>query len=1001
MKRLVIAAAIVLAAASSCLALGSQPMDLRQAAGDFEWAGELPEEYQWCYDNTTAHSGTWSLIAPEPRVENPSNGFIVADTFNTAEFLWSAWVKLEGSGELRILYPGDGRNAIKVIESPTDGWQQITLHLRANPRWDSRPRDLTIFFSFVSPAGWYGNMSGPDSPPVRWDDIEITPLYQHEVPRVTTPPVIDGDLSDACWDDAASIGDPYWRMYNQPRDARMATEVWCCYDDESLYAAFRCQTPDVRRLVSNIALRDGFAWRDDSAEIFFDIGHDHDTYYEFVINPDDVVFDSKWFFEGGNWLTDWNYLGEWKSGFAERAWTVEIRLALESYEERDLQGNPTGYMPLPTGDVAGILFSRNDLVVGEGMSHADCVGSFHEVDQYGHLVGFRPNRIEPYRRTALREVGRLERRWARMNYAAGQPAPIEFEDCARGTVGLPGAIAALRGRVEVPAPSFDEWVAIREEIEELDRWLDEARALLAPAIARRRWPDADWGLGVEATTGGGLQVPEVVEISAARGEIEPVRLVVIQHDAAPRGVSVLPTDLQGAGGRIPATAIRWYAIHGDGSYSARGDRLVPEEPVSTVRADDRAAAWWEVEVPREARPGVYRGEIVTTDGEQQVELPIELTVHDFAMPERRSLALSASFDSEEVARLWYGERAPLGTGEYWLFARELLRHGVMPREMLADMTRWGDGGALSLSLAERMAERAAEMGARWDAFTGARPEHLAGLRDPGGVLDDVLDHWQHALGDRPIPLYVPDGAPVPDRLWDRQVRGGVAAIDPWRGMDEMPPGIVMGTWAVCPDTAAGLGGDLLFFGDEEGAAVARLAGELDRTMAWRGLPDRAMSWSSPWNMRILGWLADDYGIERIFLDDGELERLGDGQVASGLLYCLAGPGEDDERLREPQPTLALKLLREALDDYEYLRMLKRLNGLAGQHQVGDRLWRLRLANDTLTNRNWDMVMSVQSCNTDPAHLMERREGIARQIERTRDWLQRADVEGPLPGDDVR
>ena len=89
------------------------------------------------------------------------------------------------------------------------------------------------------------------------------------------------------------------------------------------------------------------------------------------------------------------------------------------------------------------------------------------------------------------------------------------------------------------------------------------------------------------------------------------------------------------------------------------------------------------------------------------------------------------------------------------------------------------------------------------------------------------------------------------------------------------------------------------------------------------------------------------------------------------------------------------LLREALDDYEYLRILKRLNGLAGQHQVGDRLWRLRLANATLTNRNWDMVMNVHSYNTDPEHLMERREGLARQIERTRGWLQRAGVEEPL------
>ncbi len=983
MIRAAMVAAILCVAVGLCGAQvnGWGPFVLDGRPGDLEWAGDTPR-FGSAFDDRRAHSGTWSLRRRVPlATEAVEPAFEIPGTFETAEWRFSAWVLLENEGQMRIHYRGDGRNAIEVVEGPTDGWQQVTLHLRVNPEGDPHGRHaLRIVLDCV---GTTERMTS------WWDDIEITPLYQHRIPRVSVPPVIDGELSDACWDDAASIGDPYWRMYNQPRDARMATEVWCCYDDDNLYAAFRCETPDVRRLVSNIALRDGFAWRDDSAEIFFDIGHDHDTYYEFVINPDDVVFDSKWFRAGGNWLTDWNYIGEWQSGFAERAWIVEIRLALESYEERDLQGNPTGYMPLPTGDIAGILFSRNDLVSKQGMSHADCVGSFHEVHQYGHLVGFRPNRIEPYRRTALREIGRLERAWERVYADAGRP---EMGDEAFGHANeLPGFLADLRSRAEVPAPSFDDWVGIRERIEYADEFLlATARSLLAPQIAARRWPEARWGLGVSAASDtvpvplqsheSRMAVPDVVRISAARGESEALQLVVLPREDGLR-VRVDPEPLAGPGGLVGD--IRWYAVMwADGSSVS--DRLAPEQPVAA------GPVLWEIEVPRDAAPGVYRGEIVTTDGEQRVALPIELTVHDFAMPEQPSLALSASFDSQEVARLWYGERAPLGTGEYWLFARELLAHGVMPREMLADMTRWGEGRALGLTLADRMAERAGEMGVRWDAFTAARPEQLAGLRDPGGVLDDVLDHWEHVTGERPIPLYVPSGARVPEELWDRQLRRSVAAIEPWRHVEETPPGIGLGLWAVWPETAVGLGGDVGSRGWEGGDEVARLAEELEKTMVWRSDARNA-----PRDLRMLGWIAEDYGVGRIFLDDDDHTRLGRGQVASGLLYCLAGPGEDGERLREPQPSLALKLLREALDDYEYLRILKRLNGLAGQHQVGDRLWRLRLANATLTNRNWDMVMNVHSYNTDPEHLMERREGLARQIERTRGWLQRAGVEEPL------
>ncbi|MGD9496060.1 MAG: sugar-binding protein [Armatimonadota bacterium] len=989
MVRAAMVAAVLCVATGLCAAqiTGYGAFVLDGRPGDLEWAADV----QWpsltgpVFDKTRARSGTWSLRRRVPLATGQIEpAFEIPKTFETAEWLFSAWVKLEDEGQMRIHYRGDGRNGIQVIDGPTDGWQQVRLHLRLNPEGD--------------PHGLFPLCIGLDcvgtTEPITswWDDIEITPLYQHQIPRVTRPPVIDGALSDACWDDAASIADSYWRMYNQPHDARMATEVWCCYDDENLYVAFRCETPDVRRLVSKITQRDAFAWRDDSAEIFFDPGHDHDRYYEFVINPDDVVFDSKWFFEGGNWLTDWNYIGEWKSGFADRAWAVEIRLALESYEERDLRGQPTGYMPLPTGDVAGILFSRNDMVLGEGMSHADCVGSFHEVDQYGHLVGFRPNRIEPYRRTALRELGRIEGAWQRVYADAGRPAlPQEAFGHANE---LPDFLADLRRRIEAPAPSFDDWVAIRERIEYADEFLlPTARSLLAPHVAARRWPDAPWGLAVATawevvpvplqSHERRLAVPEVVRISGARGESEGVQIVVLPRDGGTR-VRVEPEPLAGPGGLL--SDIRWYSVNWSGTPPL-GDRLAPEEPVSA------GGMWWEIEVPREARPGVYVGEIVTTDGRHRVTLPVELTVHDFALPQKRSLVLSASFDPQEVARLWYGERAPLSGGEYWLFARELLAHGLTPREMFADMTRWDESGAVSLSAAEGMAERARQMGARWSACTAARPESLAALPDPAGTLDRVLAHWERVLGERLIPVYVPAGGRVPAGLTERQLRSSVAVIEPWLRMEQTPPGAAIGLWAVWPETAVGLGGDIGSRGWEGGAELARLAGILQRTMVWR-----SDGRCGPTELRMLGWIADDYRVTRIFLDDDELGWLGRAQASSGLLYCLAGLGEEAPRLREPQPSLALKALRDAADDYEYLQMLRRLDRALGRHQVGDKLWRLRLANATAIDRNWDMVMNVHAHNQDEAHLMARREELARQIERTRAWLRRAGVEEGLPGD---
>jgi hypothetical protein len=119
--------------------------------------------------------------------------------------------------------------------------------------------------------------------------------------------------------------------------------------------------------------------------------------------------------------------------------------------------------------------------------------------------------------------------------------------------------------------------------------------------------------------------------------------------------------------------------------------------------------------------------------------------------------------------------------------------------------------------------------------------------------------------------------------------------------------------------------------------------------------------------------------------------------ASGLLYST----HDGERLVEPHPTVALKLLREAVQDYEYLRILREINSATGPFDFPDRLWRLRLAQATQYRRNWDMVMNVRDFNRDPRLLAARNAELADQIVRGRRWLQRVGAEGPLPGDPTR
>lgn len=890
--------------------------------------------------------------------ESASGQWTARAGFVTAEYQWKVTVSIDGPGTLTLCYPARDRTALMTITGPTEQPRTVALQLRANPGIDGPPWKLPVRWTFEAgdePATCRLEPAAGLPMPADFA-VQPEPLYQHHIPRVSEPPVIDGDLSDACWDDAAYIGDALWGLFNRPAEAAMATHVWAVYDDENLYFAFRCETPDVRKLVTKVTERDGPAWRDDCAEIFIDLGHDHHTYYEFIVTPAEVVFDCKWIYDGGQWLKDWDYIGEWKTAIEEDAWVVEIRLALESFERRDLRGNPVGEMPLPTGDVAGILFSRMDQVTGEGASHAHNRPSFHEVHQYGHLVGFRPNRPEAYRRTALRRFTDLQRSWHDLFYAAGAP-----ETLPQAAGEFPVRIEALSDAIAAPEVDFDGWVSIGRELGALETLLEAARAELAPMVAAARWPEAPWGMAVAAPEEpAAAQVPHRLDLSGARGETVAtrLRLLPLQEEAA-TGLRVSEEPLYGPG--APLRNLRWYRIDD-------GERLIPR---GAARAGDEL--WWEIDLPLDAAPGIYEGEIVTSDGEQRVALPVRLTVHDFSLPPTPSLAVSVGLDARRMMELWYGEPSAIGAGEYRPYAEALLRHRLVPREMLADLTRWSDE-AVDFTDAEGMLDRALEFGVNPRALIAARPQDLAALAEPHAALEAAVAHWRETAEISPLATYLPDGAPVLDPGGMESAPSVAAAtVDTDR---EAISGYDL--WAMSPASAVCLG-------DCAHARLRAVAASLDRRVEWR----IAEAPQCMIDLRMLGWLADTYRRGVIFWDAPD----GEETCASGLLVCM----EDGQRLIEPVETVALKMLRRAVEDYEYLTLLRQLDRRISAERLGTRFWRLQQETRGQYRRSRDMVMNVNDFNRNMGQIEERRERAARQIVRTRDWLRRVGVE-ELPGD---
>ena len=991
MRSLTIAALIL-----TCLAPAfAQPQPMR--LGDFEWTAELSAQERERLGIVTdqAHSGTYSMLRTATAGEHPtglagSNSFVLASTFPTAESEVTAWVKLEGEGQLMLSYPGDGRNALKVIGSPTDGWQPLRLHLRANPEGTAESLALVLSYSLRANTG-----------EVKWwlDDLYVTPLYQHHPPKLTTPPVIDGDLSDACWNDESYAGDPYWRMYNKPRDARAATHVWCAYDDEHLYVAFRCMTPRPKHLVQKIAEHDGNAWNDDSAEIFFNPSHDHQRYYEYIVTPRDVVFDSKWFREGGPWQVDWNYFGRWKAAIETDAWTVEIALDLRSYEERDAHGDPTGYMPLPTGGVAGILFSRNDRVLNEGMSWADCNLSFHEVEQYGHLVGFKPNYAAGYRKYALREIGKLEDRWNSMYIAAGRPelVPGSGPDSDDGTQGIAEAIASLRARAESPSADFDEWVAIGREIKRVNDWLKRAETLLAADTYRvqhttddGRYPPvavtvaSPFDFSKVASAGDlpeSLRVADAVEVSAAQGEYEPIRFYLLPLTDEP-----VTIDMPGR--------LRWKREYFPLSFRFHEDVGGPVVPVSqvTVEPGKPKRLWCVLEVPRTIAPGEYDLEFTWTQVLWGAK--IKLAVRDFALPRDPSLPVAASFTNAYISD---DGRDVLATtpDRYWRIADQLLRHRVTPCEMLADFTRW-QGDEPDFSLADQALVRAGTLGFSPEALMLANQSQLAKMTDPMRKLDLARVHWRQKLGVDLAPVYAGWAGHLEDILSPRQLQQSVVAHyglpASAQSIHGTPTPGVWGKWAVDPRLAT-RSLDALNMGVSD---VLQAADESATPLVWN-LAWVVLQPELP-RLRMTGWLAFKYKPALVIYPEMGHYDAGPGDAPLRLLWEGAGrSGYPEPTYDPPVPTMELEMLRDGLEDYEYLRLLSDLDRRLRRTGLSRSHVRLQRANWQLLRRNDELMRSAVSYTDDPEVLMRWREDVATQIERTRAWLRACGQEG-LPGD---
>ncbi|NQT93719.1 MAG: sialate O-acetylesterase [Lentisphaerae bacterium] len=184
--------------------------------------------------------------------------------------------------------------------------------------WSSNPEGCNLYNKEGLPASPFRTSDKVDMPLPRTTHIA-------RCPRMEEAPTIDGKLEADEWKAARALG-PF-RIIESYSYSRYPTETRIAYDEQNLYVVFRCAEMDLDDLACGAGSRDGAVWDDDSVEIFLDTDLDGTTYYQYAVNANGVIFDTK-----NRWGSNWNGPCTVATGREKEAWIVEMAIPWKTLE---------------------------------------------------------------------------------------------------------------------------------------------------------------------------------------------------------------------------------------------------------------------------------------------------------------------------------------------------------------------------------------------------------------------------------------------------------------------------------------------------------------------------------------------------------------------------------------------------------------------------------------------------------------------------------------------
>lgn len=237
------------------------------------------------------------------------------------------------------------------------GWP--AWHARFDNFWKA-VKSYRFILAIACPA-FVGGEAKAQSPFKAFENLFAQPR-SYIVAYTKTAPVIDGDISDAVWQQAAWTDDFADIEGDLKPNPPLRTRAKMLWDDTCLYIAAEISDPDVWATLTH---HDDIIFRDNDFEVFIDPTNNTHQYYELEFNAINTVFDlflNKPYRNGGNAMINWDATGLRTAvkiqgtlnnpSDKDKGWTIEIAIPFRAITV----GN--GRRPPADGALWRINFSR-------------------------------------------------------------------------------------------------------------------------------------------------------------------------------------------------------------------------------------------------------------------------------------------------------------------------------------------------------------------------------------------------------------------------------------------------------------------------------------------------------------------------------------------------------------------------------------------------------------------------------------------------------------------